>query len=223
MLASTAAGGIEAAPPTARARGRFFAGAGTLCAVVAAVTAWLVLPGSPSVVPSTSPEIRPPGLLVAGDAGPGWTSTKAGALQAEPAGCFRPRATLMASSPRSLVAVLISAPAGVPTLDEVAARYADAGQATAGFDSVAADLRACATFATSVGAAAVEPIRVPVGGARSAAARVSVAAGAESAAADFVAVQRGRTVAVIVYGTAGAPDESTVASLAATASRRLGP
>ena len=224
MLAGTAAGGIEAGPRAAgaRARGWFLAAAGTLCAAAAA-TAWLMPPGAPSVAPSTGPDIRPPGLLVAGDAGPGWTSTTAGALQVEPAGCFRPRATLMSGSARSVVAVLISAPAGVPTLDEVVARYADTDQAAAGFDSVAANLRACTTFVTSAGVAAVKPAQVPVDGAKSAAAFVSVTAGAESAGADFVAVQRGSTVAVVVYGTAGVPDESTVASLAAKASRRLGP
>ena len=224
MLASAAGGHARRAPRVAavRARRRFLVAAGTCCAAVAA-TVWMVLPAPSPAVPSTSPYVRVPGLLAAGDGGPGWTSTTANALQAEPVGCFRPRAELMAGAARSVVAVLISAPAGIPTVDEVAARYANADRAVAGFDSVAANLRACATFATSAGDAAVNPIGIEVTGARSAAARVLLGSGASSAGADFVAIQRGSAVAVIVYGAGGTPDQSTVAGLAARASERLGP
>lgn len=225
MLASAAGGHVRTEPraTAGRARRRFLAAAGTCCACAFAATMWLVLQGSAPAVPSTSPEVRVPGLLAAVDAGPGWTSTTVGALQAEPAGCFRPRAELMASSPRSAVAVLISAPAGLPTVDEVAARYATADRAVAAFDAAAADLRACRTFDTPAGIATVSPIRMAVNGASSAAARVVLGTGASTAGADFVAVQRGAAVAVLVYGTGGTPDQSTVSALAAKASERLGP
>ena len=179
--------------------------------------------GAEGVRSATNPAVPVPGLLAAGDGGPGWTSTSAGALQAEPSGCFRPRAALLESSPRSVVGVLLTGPAGLPTVDEVAARYPSVDRAVAGFDSVATTLRSCDTFTTSAGDAAVNPIRIAVKGGRSAAARVALGAGASSAGADFVAVQRGSAVAVIVYGAGGTPDPSTVAALAARASERLGP
>ena len=170
--------------------------------------------GAAGVRSPTNPAVAVPGLLSPGDAGRGWTATHSGALGAEPAGCFRPRATLLGSSPRSVVGILLTGPAGIPQVDEIAARYATASQAAAAVDAVTRTFHGCA---------GPEPVSIPVDAGRSAAALVTADAGPQTAGVDFVVAQRGKGVVLLVYGTEGVPDSAAVSQLADRALVRLGP
>lgn len=167
---------------------------------------------------STNPAVAVPGLLTTADTGPGWTATHAGSIEAEAPGCFRPRAAMLASSPRSLVGVLLTRAGGLPQVDEIAARYTSSAGATAAFAAVAGTLR-CATFATPGGDASVTRAPVAREGDRAAGATVSLRGGG----AEFVVAQRGTGLVLVVYGTAGAPDPSASGRLVARALERLGP
>ena len=166
----------------------------------------------------TNPAVPVPGLLTPADAGPGWTATHSGALDAEQPGCFRPRAAMLASSPSSLVGVLLSGPAGLSEGDEIAARYADTGGAVSAFDSVARALR-CSAYATPAGAATVVALAGPTVGDRAAGAEVIL----QSGGADVMVAQRGTAIVLVVYGTAGVPDARVADHLTAKALERLGP
>ena len=227
MLASVPAGpvGMHARAGHRRSGGRsarwrrlLLAG---VFAEIAVAAAWLAVPAAPS----TTAAVNVPGLLSAADAGPGWTATHIGALAAEPAGCFRPRASLMASTPSSLVAVLLTAPAGIPSVDELAARYPSASRATAGFDSLVASMHACRRAQEAGINAAIAPIAVAPPGYDFSAVRLSAGAGAGDAVvgADDLAARKGTGVVLVVYGTVGAPDATAVGHLASTALARLGP
>lgn len=166
----------------------------------------------------TNPAVPIPGLLAPGDAGPGWSATHSGALAAEQPGCFRPRAAMLASSPSSLVGVLLSGPDGLAQVDEIAARYADTASAVSAFESVERALR-CPSYTTPAGAASVLALAAPTLGDRAAGARVIVGSGG----ADFVVAQRGTGMVVVVYGTGGAPAADAANRLTARALERLGP
>ena len=170
--------------------------------------------GAAGVRSPTNPAVPVPGLLSPSDAGAGWTATHSGALGTEPSGCFRPRAALLGSSPRSAVAILLTAPAGVPQVDEIAARYATTSQAAAAVDAVTRNFDGCE---------GPEPVAIPVDADRSAAALVTVNAGSQTAGVDFVVAQRGSGVVLLVYGTAGVPGPGAVSRLADRALGRLGP
>lgn len=203
MLASVAAGHVRAGRWT-------LAVTPVLAAVVLMVVFGLAGGGAAASRPATNPAVAVPGLLSAPDAGSGWTATPAGAIGVEPAGCLRPRAALIASSPRSLVGVLLTAPAGLPQVDEVAARYSTGGAAGAAFDSVAQMLDACST---------VSRMRIASTGGRTAAAQLFT----DGAGVDFLVAQKGSGVVLLVYGSAGAPDTSAVTRLSDRAVQRLGP
>jgi len=166
----------------------------------------------------TNPAVAIPGLLTPADAGPGWTATHSGALAAEQPGCFRPRAAMLASSPSSLVGVLLIGPGGLPQVNEIAARYLDTRSAISAFDSVAGELR-CSAYATPAGAATVVPLAAPGAGDRAAGARVIV----QSGGADVAVAQRGTGMVLVFYGTAGMPPAGVVDRLTARALERLSP
>src|SRR5579863_6030654 len=150
MVVSVAAG----RPRTAR---WVLAAAPVLTAVVLMVAFGLAAGSAAGSRPATNPAVGVPGLLTAADAGHGWTATYAGAIVSEGPGCFRPRAAMAASGPGSLVAVVLSAPGGLPQVNEMAARYPTAGAATAAFASVAHAM-SCSNFATASGEGSVAPI-----------------------------------------------------------------
>lgn len=187
-------------------------------AVVLMVGFGLAAGGAAGSRAPTNPAVAIPGLLTPADAGAGWTATHSGALAAEQPGCFRPRAAMLASSPRSLVGVLLSGPAGLPQVDEIAARYADTGGAISAFGSVSRALR-CSAYATPAGAATVVPLAAPTMGDRATAAAVIL----QSGGADVVVAQRGTAMVLVVYGTAGVPDAAAAGRLAAKALERVGP
>lgn len=203
MLASVAAGHVKA--------GRWALAVGPVfAAVVLIVVFGLAGGGAAASRPATNPAVPVPGLLTAGDAGAGWSATHADAIAVEPPGCLRPRALLVASSPQSLVGVLLAAPGGIPQVDEIAARYPTGGAAGAAFDSAARMLGACST---------VRPIGIASTGGHTTAAQLL----SDGAGADFVVAQRGTGVVLLVYGSAGVPDTSAVSHLAERAVQRLGP
>lgn len=167
---------------------------------------------------ATNPSVGVPGLLNAVDAGRGWTATHSGAISAEQTGCFRPRAAMLASAPRSLVGVILVGPVGLPQVDEIAARYATSSGALRAFDSLKVAM-SCGTYTTASGVAMVVPLRVRAAADHAAGALATV----ESGTADFVAVQKGTGLALIVYGSTGTPDAAALNRLTARALQRLGP
>lgn len=187
-------------------------------AVVLMVGFGLAAGGAAGSRAPTNPAVPIPGLLAPADAGPGWTATRSGALAAEQPGCFRPRAAMLASSPSSLVGVVLNGPDGLPQVDEIAARYADTARATSAFDSVARELR-CSVYRTPAGVATVVALAAPTVGDRAAGARVLVGSGG----ADFVVAQRGTGLVLVVYGIGGAPAADSANRLTARALGRLGP
>lgn len=167
---------------------------------------------------ATNPAVGVPGLLSTADVGRGWTATHSGAISAEEGGCFRPRAAMLASSPRSLVGVILSGPAGLPQVDEIAARYATGSAAASAFESVKSALE-CGTYTTASGPAEVTPIRIGTTAERAAAAQAVLRSGS----ADFVAAQKGSGLVIVVYGSTGMPDATAVNRLTAKALQHLGP
>lgn len=211
MVASVAAG--------RRGKGRWLlAVSPVLTAVFLMVGFGLAAGGAAGSKAPTNPAVPVPGLLTPADAGPGWTATHSGALAAEQPGCFRPRAAMLASSPTSLIGVLLTGPAGLAQVDEIAARYADTGSAVSAFDSVARALR-CSAYATPTGAATVVPLAATAGRDRAAGARLIV----ESGGADVLVAQRGSGMVLVVYASTGLPADDVANNLTAKALERLGP
>jgi hypothetical protein len=207
MLASAVAGHVRT--------GRWLlALAPVVAAVVLMFVFGLAAGGAAGTRSATNPAVPVPGLLTVSDVGPGWSTSHTGALSAEPAGCFRPRAALLASSPRSIVGVLLTGPAGIPQVDEIAARFASDAAAAAGFEAVDRTLGGCK---------GPEPVALPVRADRSAAALVIAAAEPQTAGVDFVVAQRGSGVVLLVYGSAGVPGGRAVSRLADAAVAHLGP
>ncbi|HVA75187.1 MAG TPA: hypothetical protein VNF71_11555 [Acidimicrobiales bacterium] len=213
MLASVAAGHVKA--------GRWvLAVAPVIAAVLLMVVFGLAGGGAAATRPATNPAVSVPGLLRASDAGAGWTATHSGALVAEPAGCFHPRASMIASGPRSLVGIVLTGPGGLPQVDEIVARYATSSEAAAGYASVERTLDGCTGLV---------PADLAVTADRSAAALVTTPfasgtnGGSETAGVDFVVAQKGTGVVLLAYGSAGVPDAAGVSRLADRAVERLGP